>query len=86
MNGVVSVQLADAGSLTDHVIVASFIVNAPFRVKVSTGGVISLLYQVYEKDGAEFLDLSRAFTSIVTFPSGKKSSTPTFVTDGKLGL
>lgn len=23
-------------------------------------------------DGAEFLDLSRAFTSIVTFPSGKK--------------
>lgn len=31
-----------------------------------------LLYQVYEKDGAEFLDLSRAFTSIVTFPSGKK--------------
>lgn len=31
-----------------------------------------LLYQVYVYDGAEFLDLSRAFTSIVTFPSGKK--------------
>lgn len=42
-----SVQLTDAGSFTDHVIVASFIVKAPFRVKVSMGGVISSVKEVH---------------------------------------
>lgn len=41
VEGVVSVQLADAGSFTDQVISAWFIAMDPFRVKVSTGGVVS---------------------------------------------